>query len=136
MPATESSPEASASRGGASERRHTADLKDVLAAHQNASTKRALWQLANTFIPYFLLWFAMYWALEVSLWLTVPLAVLSGWPAAASLITWTLAHIPVSKLQCKTLSLALELQQLSNSVRLSHLRRPQTFAQRLTKQAQ
>ncbi len=28
--------------------------------------------------PYFLLWLAMYWAVEVSLWLTVPLAVLSG----------------------------------------------------------
>lgn len=54
------------------------DLKDVLMAHQNASTRRALWQLANTFVPYFLLWFAMYWALEVSLWLTVPLAALSG----------------------------------------------------------
>jgi omega-6 fatty acid desaturase (delta-12 desaturase) len=57
---------------------HAADLKDVLIAHQHASTGRALWQLTNTFVPYFLLWFAMYWALEVSLWLTVPLAVLSG----------------------------------------------------------
>lgn len=66
------------SRGAASERSPAAELKDVLVAHQNASTKRALWQLANTFLPYFLLWFAMYWALQVSLWLTVPLAILSG----------------------------------------------------------
>ena len=55
-----------------------AALKDVLVAHQHASTKRALWQLANTFIPYFLLWYAMYHAMDVSLWLTVPLAALSG----------------------------------------------------------
>ena len=55
-----------------------AGLKAVLVAHQNASTKRALWQLANTFIPYFLLWYAMYHAQAVSLWLTVPLAALSG----------------------------------------------------------
>ncbi|GFE85189.1 fatty acid desaturase [Steroidobacter agaridevorans] len=61
-----------------SERSHPAELKDVLLAHQNASTKRALWQLANTFLPYLLLWLAMYWALEVSLWLTLPLAALSG----------------------------------------------------------
>ena len=53
-------------------------FKDVLAAHQQASTQRALIQLANTFIPYLLLWFAMYWALQVSLWLIVPLAVLCG----------------------------------------------------------
>lgn len=59
-------------------RRNPAALKDVLVAHQNASTKRALWQLANTFVPYVFLWYAMYHALEVSLWLAVPLAALSG----------------------------------------------------------
>jgi omega-6 fatty acid desaturase (delta-12 desaturase) len=52
--------------------------KDIVAAYQRPSTKRALWQLANTFVPYALLWYAMYWALHVSLWLAVPLAILSG----------------------------------------------------------
>jgi omega-6 fatty acid desaturase (delta-12 desaturase) len=56
----------------------TAALKDVLVAHQNPSTKRALWQLTNTLVPYLLVWVAMYWTLEVSWWLTVPLAVLAG----------------------------------------------------------
>ncbi len=65
-------------RGGENEQVHLASLKVVLVAHQSASTKRAAWQLANTLVPYFLLWYAMYWALQVSLWLTVPLAVLSG----------------------------------------------------------
>jgi omega-6 fatty acid desaturase (delta-12 desaturase) len=52
--------------------------KGIVAGYQRASTRRALWQLTNTFAPYVLLWYAMYWALEVSIWLTVPLAVLSG----------------------------------------------------------
>ncbi|MBL8267916.1 fatty acid desaturase [Steroidobacter sp.] len=54
------------------------EFKAVLEAHQNASTKRALWQLANTLVPYLLLWIAMYWTLQVSLWLTGLLAILSG----------------------------------------------------------
>lgn len=53
-------------------------LSNILAAHQTASTKRALWQLTNTLVPYFLLWCAMYWTLQVSLWLTAALAALSG----------------------------------------------------------
>lgn len=65
-------------RSDASERRPTAALKDVLAAHQTTCTTRALWQLTNTLVPYFLLWYAMYHALQVSLWLAVPLAALSG----------------------------------------------------------
>lgn len=65
-------------RDSENENVHPAALKDVLVAHQNASTKRALWQLTNTFVPYFLLWYAMYHALAVSLWLAIPLAVLSG----------------------------------------------------------
>src|SRR5690606_37201551 len=52
--------------------------KDTIVGYQRASTRRALWQLTNTFAPYVLLWYAMYWALEVSIWLTVPLALLSG----------------------------------------------------------
>jgi omega-6 fatty acid desaturase (delta-12 desaturase) len=42
------------------------------------STPRALWQVANTFIPYAALWAAMYWTWHHALWLTVPLAVLAG----------------------------------------------------------
>ncbi len=52
--------------------------KNTLARYQRASTKRALWQLTNTVAPYLLLWYAMYRVLEISIWLTVPLAVLSA----------------------------------------------------------
>jgi omega-6 fatty acid desaturase (delta-12 desaturase) len=50
----------------------------AVARYQRASTKRALWQLTNTFVPYVLLWYAMYRVLEISLWLTVPLAIVSA----------------------------------------------------------
>jgi acyl-lipid omega-6 desaturase (Delta-12 desaturase) len=52
--------------------------KDTLARYQRASTKRALWQLTNTVVPYLLLWYAMYRVLEISIWLTVPLAVIAA----------------------------------------------------------
>lgn len=66
------------SQNPAHEPAQAASLQEILIAHQSASTKRALWQLTNTFVPYFLLWFAMYHVQAVSLWLAVPLAVLSG----------------------------------------------------------
>jgi omega-6 fatty acid desaturase (delta-12 desaturase) len=52
--------------------------KNTLARYQRASTKRALWQLTNTVVPYLLLWYAMYRVLEISIWLTVPLAVIAA----------------------------------------------------------
>jgi hypothetical protein len=36
-----------------------AALKDIVARYQHASTKRALWQMTNSFGPYLLLWYAM-----------------------------------------------------------------------------
>lgn len=54
------------------------ELKAIVARYQKPSAKRAAWQLTNTFGPYALSWFAMYHALQVSLWLTATLAILSG----------------------------------------------------------
>jgi acyl-lipid omega-6 desaturase (Delta-12 desaturase) len=52
--------------------------KHAVTRYQRASTKRAVWQLINTFGPYMLLWYAMYRVHEMSLWLTVPLAIVSA----------------------------------------------------------
>jgi acyl-lipid omega-6 desaturase (Delta-12 desaturase) len=52
--------------------------KDAVARYQRPSTMRALWQLTHTFGPYVLLWYAMYHVREISLWLTVPLAIVSA----------------------------------------------------------
>jgi hypothetical protein len=42
------------------------------------SAKSAVWQLINTLAPYVLLWRLMHLTLDVSLWLTVVLAVVAG----------------------------------------------------------
>ena len=55
-----------------------ASWRDVVAKYQRPSTARALWQLASTLIPYALLWYLMYHAAEVSLWLAVPVAVVAA----------------------------------------------------------
>lgn len=49
-----------------------------VAKYQRPSTACALWQLLDTFVPYGLLWVLMYLSLEVSWWLTLPLAALAG----------------------------------------------------------
>jgi len=50
----------------------------IVAPYQRPSTARALWQLTTTLIPYVLIWYVIYHALTVSLWLAMPLAVLAG----------------------------------------------------------
>jgi omega-6 fatty acid desaturase (delta-12 desaturase) len=59
---------------------HGADLnpKSALARFQNSSAWRAQWQIANSFIPYALLWYVMYHALSISYWLMLPIAVLAA----------------------------------------------------------
>jgi acyl-lipid omega-6 desaturase (Delta-12 desaturase) len=52
--------------------------RDNAARFQIPSPRAALWQIANTFVPYFLLWCAMVRAFSVSYWLVVPLAVLAA----------------------------------------------------------
>ena len=52
--------------------------KDNVARFQTASLRRAGWQLVNSFAPYVLLWVAMVYALAVSYWLMLPLAILAA----------------------------------------------------------
>jgi len=52
--------------------------RSKVAEYQQPSAKRALWQLINTFVPYVLLWYVMYYTSHVSLGLNFPLAVLAG----------------------------------------------------------
>src|SRR5262245_12422093 len=63
---------AAASAGKAAWRR-------AIEKYRTPSNLRALTQVANTFIPYVLLWAAMWWSLKnASWWLTLPLAVIAG----------------------------------------------------------
>ena len=52
--------------------------KENVARYQEASPRRAWWQLINSFLPYALLWFAMERALIVSYWLMLPFAILAA----------------------------------------------------------
>ncbi len=54
----------------------------IIAKYRNPSKSRSWWQLANTFIPYVILWFLMIESLSVSYWLTLLLIL----PAAGLLI--------------------------------------------------
>jgi omega-6 fatty acid desaturase (delta-12 desaturase) len=52
--------------------------KDIVAKYQKPAPWRAVWQLINTLVPYAALWVLMYFAVAVSWWLAVPLAILAG----------------------------------------------------------
>ncbi len=52
--------------------------KEIVARYQTPSISRGVWQILNTVVPYVGLWFIMYFTLNVSWWLTVPLAMLAG----------------------------------------------------------
>ena len=50
----------------------------IVAKYQNPKLSSSLWQVANTFIPYIVLLYAMYLSLSVSYWLTLALALPAG----------------------------------------------------------
>lgn len=68
----------SSTAAGAPDRMGKAAWSSIVARYQQSSTTRALWQLMSTLIPYFLLWYVIYHALAVSLWLTILPAALAG----------------------------------------------------------
>jgi omega-6 fatty acid desaturase (delta-12 desaturase) len=55
-----------------------AEWRDLVTEFQKPSTGRAVWQIVNTIGSYIVLWALMYFALQVSWWLVVPLAILAG----------------------------------------------------------
>jgi omega-6 fatty acid desaturase (delta-12 desaturase) len=63
---------------GNSELQERARWRAVIARYQQPSTARATWQIINTIVPYALLWYLMYWLKDISLWLTIPFAVVAG----------------------------------------------------------
>lgn len=55
-----------------------ADWKQAVKPFRTADTRRSVWQLVNTLVPYFLLWGLMVWSLDYSYLLTLGLAVVAG----------------------------------------------------------
>jgi len=52
--------------------------KEIVAPYQKSSVGRGVWQIVNSIIPYAALWYLMYLSVDISWWLTVPLAVLAA----------------------------------------------------------
>jgi acyl-lipid omega-6 desaturase (Delta-12 desaturase) len=52
--------------------------RDLVAPFQKSSAARARWQLVNSVLPYVLLWVAMVYALAISYWLMLPIAVVAA----------------------------------------------------------
>jgi omega-6 fatty acid desaturase (delta-12 desaturase) len=49
--------------------------QSLVAQYQSPEVRRSLWQVANSVIPFLLIWYAMYRSLEVGYWLTLLLAI-------------------------------------------------------------
>jgi len=52
--------------------------RQIVLQYQKPSRWRALWQIADTVVPYGAIWYFMYLSLSVSWWLVLPLAFLAG----------------------------------------------------------
>lgn len=52
--------------------------RKIIEAYRRASLPRAIWQLVNTLVPYAAVWALMYFAVAISWWLAIPLAILAG----------------------------------------------------------
>ena len=49
--------------------------REAVARYQHPDWRRSLWQITNSVLPFFLLWYLMYRSLAVSYWLTLALAI-------------------------------------------------------------
>ncbi len=52
--------------------------RQAVARYQHADRRRSVWQVVNTLVPFFVLWYLMYRSLEVSYWLTLALSILAA----------------------------------------------------------
>jgi omega-6 fatty acid desaturase (delta-12 desaturase) len=50
----------------------------IVAKYAKSDMRRSLWQVANTLIPYFILWYLMIRSVEISYWLTLGLSVIAA----------------------------------------------------------
>jgi omega-6 fatty acid desaturase (delta-12 desaturase) len=52
--------------------------QSIVTKYQKPNLGRSLWQMANTLIPYVIVWYVMIQAVKVSYWLTLPLILLAA----------------------------------------------------------
>lgn len=56
----------------------TRSWRELVAKYENPDLRKSYWQIANSIIPYLALWYLAYRLLDVSYWLTLPVAILAG----------------------------------------------------------
>jgi omega-6 fatty acid desaturase (delta-12 desaturase) len=66
--------ELAAKRPGSNE----SSWQQAVAAYQYSDWRRSVWQVVNTLVPYFVLWYVMLRSLEVSYWLTLGLSIIAA----------------------------------------------------------
>ncbi|MEZ4591352.1 MAG: fatty acid desaturase [Chloroflexota bacterium] len=67
--------------------------KTAVAPYQQPDLRRSLWQIVNTLVPYFLIWFLMVPAYRISFWLALPLIILNaGFTVRAFIIFHDCGH--------------------------------------------
>ncbi|MFD0695177.1 fatty acid desaturase [Paenibacillus sp. GCM10027628] len=49
-----------------------------VAPYERPHMKHSVWQIINTLVPFFLLWYFAYLSLSISFWLTLPLTIVAG----------------------------------------------------------
>lgn len=52
--------------------------RKIVAKYQSPDIRKSAWQLINTLVPYAVLWVLMVYAIRISYWLVLPLAILAG----------------------------------------------------------
>ena len=52
--------------------------QQAVAKYRHSDRLRSVWQIVNTLLPYFVLWYLMYRSLEFSYWLTLALSILAA----------------------------------------------------------
>jgi omega-6 fatty acid desaturase (delta-12 desaturase) len=50
----------------------------IVANYQNPDIRRSTWQIINSFVPYIILWYLLYRSISISIFLTIPLAILAA----------------------------------------------------------
>ncbi len=53
-------------------------IREEMSAYQTPSKMKSLWQIGNTLVPYVFLWVGIYFVMQYSFWLSLPLILLSA----------------------------------------------------------
>ena len=54
------------------------EWKQAVAKFQDADNRQGIWQIINSAVPYVVLWYLAYLALDISYWLTLAIAVVAA----------------------------------------------------------